>query len=69
MHPPTLALVVINCVMLGGAIVPNCDRSGLPLETACKLRPNYMIAKPMYEATAFIFGHTFKSNSVRSIDE
>ena len=39
MHAAALPVIVIDCEMLGRAIVPDSDRTRLPTEPASKLRP------------------------------
>src|SRR6266536_5600770 len=38
MHTPTLARIIVECAVLGAAVVPDRQRTNLPAESAGKLR-------------------------------
>src|SRR5262249_18056558 len=40
MHTPTLARIIVECAVLGAAVVPDRQRTNLPAESAGKLPPN-----------------------------
>src|SRR5215213_707970 len=62
MHDPAIAIVVVQGIVLYAAIVPKCDRTRLPAEAACVLRPDRVLEKKSQERAAFLDGHILEAN-------
>src|SRR5215471_4602263 len=56
-HDAALALVVVDRVMLGAAIVPERDRADLPAEAAGEFRTLVVREQILQQRCALLFGH------------
>ena len=63
----TLAGVVIDCLMLGGSVVPNRHRASAPTKPTSKLRLCAMVVKEIQQRLGFFFGPAFKMSGEISI--
>src|SRR5262245_11930954 len=68
LHGTAIAVVVVDWIVLGAAIVPEGDRANLPTEAAGELRPRLLLAEKIEERRAFRFGHILETQGMRDID-
>src|ERR1700730_290339 len=68
MHYPTMAVIVIDRVMLGTTIVPESDGANAPTEAAGKFRTNLMAEEVVEYRRAFCGSHTVEGYSVGNVD-
>src|SRR5260370_15565364 len=61
--------IVPDRIMLGAAIVPECDRMRRPTETHVPMRPRDMVVKEFQHAAAFSRRHFVNVTGELAIDE
>src|SRR6266550_7535796 len=61
--------IVPDRIMLGAAIVPECDRMWRPAETHVPVRPRDMVVKEFQHAAAFSRRHFINVTGELAIDE
>ena len=65
LHGPALAAIVVHRIVLHTAIVPDCEGSGLPIETRADLRAPRQFAQEIQEREALVAGEPFELARVR----
>src|SRR6516162_262955 len=67
-HDAALALVVVDRVMLGAAIVPERDRADLPAEAAGEFRTLVVREQILQQRCALLFGHVLEAHRMAAVD-
>src|SRR5215475_9208753 len=63
-HAPALAVIVVDRVVLGAAVVPNGERPRGPAHTAGKLGPRLVRLQPVNEREALLLAHVLEADRV-----
>src|SRR5260221_662289 len=67
-HDSAVAVVVVERIVLPGAIVPEGERAGLPLKAAGQLGSDLMPEQELEQRRAFLLGHTGEAGGMPSVD-
>src|SRR5579863_3736910 len=68
MHGPAKAVIVVDRVVLGAAIVPKRERAQLPAKAAGKLGPGLMREQKAEQRRAFFLGHVPEAHGMAAVD-
>ena len=68
MHHPPVAVVVVDRVVLGAAVVPEGERADFPVEAAGELRLHLVAEEVVEERRAFLLGHAAEADGVAEVD-
>jgi predicted dithiol-disulfide oxidoreductase (DUF899 family) len=66
-HHAAVAVVVVDRVVLGAAVVPERERADLPLEAAGEFRLDLVPEEIVEQRRAFLLGHAAKAHGVRDV--
>src|SRR6185437_7090245 len=69
MHQPPAAVIVIDGVMQGAAVVPDRERALRPAEAAGEFRPLDMGEQEIEKRPALALAHILEAGGVNGIDE
>src|SRR5438034_9604044 len=67
-HDPAEAVVIVDRVVLGAAIVPEGERADLPAEAAGEFRPGLLREQEAQQRRALLLGHSLEAQRVAAID-
>ena len=66
-HDPAIAVIVVDRVVLGAAVVPKGDCIGLPLEATGELRLDLVLKKIIQNGCAFLVQHALDARGVSRV--
>src|SRR5262249_40636895 len=67
-HHPAVAVIVVDRIVLGTPVVPECQRTYAPLEAAGEFRTGLVAEKGFEQRGTLVFGHVLKPHGVRNVD-
>ena len=66
-HDPAIAVIVVDRVVLGAAVVPKGDCIGLPLEATSELRLDLVLKQILQDGCAFLVQHALDARGVSRV--
>src|SRR5262245_51360498 len=67
-HQAAIAVIIVDRIVLGAAIVPERDRARLPMEAAGELRPDLMPEQKIEDRRALLLAHVLEAHRVGDVD-
>src|SRR4051812_16606630 len=67
-HRPGEAVVVVDRIVHGAAVVPQGERTDAPPEATRELRPHRMLEQIAQQRAALVLGHVDEAGGVRDVD-